>query len=78
MRPSPSLPSVALATNASNSFDRLNQMLNVVQSIQLPFALIPVSFACAVLLADQWGWVLGALPFELHGPCKPQDIHSTL
>ncbi|KAL4853916.1 Metal transporter Nramp6 [Chlorella vulgaris] len=31
----------ALATNASNSFDRLNQMLNVVQSIQLPFALIP-------------------------------------
>jgi hypothetical protein len=30
-------------SQANNKFDSLNQMLNIVQSIQLPFALIPVS-----------------------------------
>ena len=34
---------VALVSQANNKFDSLNQMLNIVQSIQLPFALIPVS-----------------------------------
>lgn len=34
---------IAVLSNASNSFDRLNALLNIVQSIQLPFALIPVS-----------------------------------
>jgi natural resistance-associated macrophage protein len=32
---------VAIVSNANNKFDGLNQMLNIVQSIQLPFALIP-------------------------------------
>ncbi|KAL4442469.1 hypothetical protein ABPG77_005053 [Micractinium sp. CCAP 211/92] len=32
---------VALVSQKDNKFDSLNQMLNVVQSIQLPFALIP-------------------------------------
>ncbi|GAB4815298.1 hypothetical protein N2152v2_002344 [Parachlorella kessleri] len=37
-------PTVAIASlsNANNSFDKLNSLLNIVQSLQLPFALIPV------------------------------------
>eukprot|EP00887_Chlorella_sp_A99_P000444 scaffold17.g444.t1 len=39
---------VALTTTSSNKFDQLNQQLNVVQSIQLPFALLPsaAAYAC--------------------------------
>ncbi|KAL4854729.1 Metal transporter nramp1 [Chlorella vulgaris] len=33
---------VALVSQTNNSFDRLNQMLNVVQSVLLPFAIIPL------------------------------------
>ncbi|KAL4854728.1 Metal transporter nramp1 [Chlorella vulgaris] len=32
---------IALVSQTNNSFDRLNQMLNVVQSVLLPFAIIP-------------------------------------
>ena len=37
------------ALQANNKFDGLNQMLNIVQSIQLPFALIPVRAGTAGL-----------------------------
>ena len=33
---------VALLANAPNQLDVLNQWLNILQSIQLPFAIIPV------------------------------------
>ena len=33
---------VALLANAPNQLDILNQWLNILQSIQLPFAIIPV------------------------------------
>ena len=60
--PAPNLPhmraplpaAVALVSQANNKFDSLNQMLNIVQSIQLPFALIPVSRS---LIAA--GWSMG-------------------
>ena len=34
---------IAVLSDASNSFDRINGLLNVVQSVLLPFALVPVS-----------------------------------
>jgi hypothetical protein len=50
----PPLPAaVALVSQANNKFDSLNQMLNIVQSIQLPFALIPVSRSVCLLSAGQ-------------------------
>lgn len=44
------VPATAVALMASHDFvaaDRLDEMLNVVQSIQLPFALIPLLLVCA-------------------------------
>ncbi|KAJ9522400.1 hypothetical protein QJQ45_008309 [Haematococcus lacustris] len=43
------VPTVSLAVvfEASNTFDKVAQMLNVVQSMMLPFALIPVLHVCA-------------------------------
>ena len=37
---------VALLANAPNQLDVLNQWLNILQSIQLPFAIIPVCHTC--------------------------------
>jgi len=50
---------VALLANAPNQLDVLNQWLNILQSIQLPFAIIPVrphgcvtsNYACLVVTA---------------------------
>jgi len=39
---------VALLANAPNQLDVLNQWLNILQSIQLPFAIIPVRPHCCV------------------------------
>jgi hypothetical protein len=38
---------VAAAFSGSSKLDELNQLLNVVQSVQLPFALIPVLYMCS-------------------------------
>lgn len=43
---------VALLAGSPNKLDVLNQWLNVLQSIQLPFAIVPVSAACT--RAEPW------------------------
>lgn len=43
---------VALVSTGSNKFDQLNQHLNIVQSLQLPFALLPVRTR-----GRCWGWL---------------------
>lgn len=50
---------VVYRNSKSNELDELNEWLNVLNSVQLPFALIPVSFYCSLLLqrlpsADLW------------------------
>lgn len=35
---------IAVVFQASHKLDQLNQLLNILQSIMLPFAIIPVSF----------------------------------
>ena len=45
---------VALLANAPNQLDVLNQWLNILQSIQLPFAIIPVRRACRMASCARW------------------------
>ena len=66
------LPAVAVVSNANNKFDSLNQMLNVVQSIQLPFALIPVRKRRA---AGHRGSCGRPVPRHTRPVCAVQAIH---
>ena len=40
---------IAVVFQASHKLDQLNQLLNILQSIMLPFAIIPVSMSASLL-----------------------------
>lgn len=44
------LPAVIVALFAQNNLDSLDEWLNVLQSVQLPFALLPVLYATSCIL----------------------------
>lgn len=53
---------IAVVFQASHKLDQLNQLLNILQSIMLPFAIIPVSTSALVLSLRQV--VLFTLPCQ--------------
>ncbi len=53
---------IAVVFQASHKLDQLNQLLNILQSIMLPFAIIPVSMPASLLSV----WVKPIVDHSLH------------
>ena len=73
----PTLVVALLFRSGGNQLDVLNEWINVLQCIQLPFALIPVRFGGMREGCMSWGlpsflfWVFVSVPAHLHPGCSP-------